>query len=449
MRNTKEVKIVYLASLLHYDGSIDHAGRSLTRHLEIEHDLRVFGAIVPSGSDLLRESLGYRLLNSDDLRLVDVVYMEGGWTDGSGEVSDRFPLSLAKDFVSGGGLLIVADMARDASVAQRRSLQSASGLFGSVVVGDGKNDAAVHYLYDHVTREPDGIRFFVNEMSVSDQLAPALSGIDSLFAGGPVSLQLLKGDIAASGNRSSTEVLVLDKPVDGYGVHPWATVNQFGRGHAVLIGAWVSHDINVEACPDNARWISNLIALLTDRSRESARWSKPAAAAVEEVDLRVLLDEPESDRLERKSSFLVPTDPTRAMQSKDVQFKVARAIASLANAAGGHVIIGQADDNTVLGLDKDFTTVRGNNRDGFWDRLVEYTDNHLDPRWETLGLDLHWVDHEAGDVAIIVVPEQPRDTVVYLKETKNDPGAVYVRRGTRTDRIDGPHLVNWIHARQR
>jgi hypothetical protein len=286
-------------------------------------------------------------------------------------------------------------------------------------------------------------------MSLREQLAPALTGIDSLLADGPIELQLMKGDIAASGNSKSTEILMSDLPVYGHFPHAWATANPFGRGHAMLIGAWVSHDIYVEACPDNARWISNLIALLTDRSRESARWSASTAAPVDSVNLRKLLDQPESDRLERKSSFLVPTDPTRGMPQKEVQFKVARAIASLANAAGGHVIIGQADDNAVLGLAKDFAKVRGENRDGFCQRLVDYTDHHLNPRWEALDLDLRWVDHMDGDVAVIVVPAQPRETVVYLKDTNSGPGAVYVRRGTRTDSLDGEHLVDWIQARWR
>lgn len=163
----------------------------------------------------------------------------------------------------------------------------------------------------------------------------------------------------------------------------------------MLVGGWVSHVLNVEACPDNARWISNLIAMLIDRSHESARWSESGVPPADDVDLRVLLAQPESERLERKSSFLVPTDPTRLMQQKDVQFNIAKAISSLANSAGCHVIIGQADDHTISGLDKDFTNMRGGNRDGFSQKLVDYTDHQLNPRWETLGLELRWIDDAA------------------------------------------------------
>jgi hypothetical protein len=67
----------------------------------------------------------------------------------------------------------------------------------------------------------------------------------------------------------------------------------------------VSADTNLEDCPDNARWISNMMTLLSDRTRESQRWSAPFPTHNQDSasDLRALLPEPESECLERKSSF--------------------------------------------------------------------------------------------------------------------------------------------------
>ena len=45
-----------------------------------------------------------------------------------------------------------------------------------------------------------------------------------------------------------------------------------------------------------------------------------------------------------------------------------------------------------------------------------------------------WVETEAGDVAIVQVPESYE--VVFLKQ-KGGPEEVYVRRGTRTDALSG------------
>lgn len=112
-------------------------------------------------------------------------------------------------------------------------------------------------------------------MHVSDWLKPALHGINSILAHQPILLKPQNADIAASGNASTTVWDVKDYPVEG-GILPWASVNKYGRGHAVLVGANVS-DRRVE--PDNATWISNLIALLTRESRRFLNFH-PSISAV-------------------------------------------------------------------------------------------------------------------------------------------------------------------------
>jgi hypothetical protein len=451
------VKIIYITSLLHDDG-IDHVGRSLTRHLDTEHDVLVCGAIVQPGSGLLAGRMSDYVVSAEMLSDTDVVYMEGGWTDGVDGTFQKFPLELAEEFVRCGGQLIAADVARDSAPVQRQSLEAAKRLFGATIgYGDDWGHTGIRKLYDPGAEERYGTRFFTSQMFVSERLRPAMAEIDSILAGGPVQLQLLGADIAASGNLHSTDTLVDDYYQDQGGICPWASVNEFGQGHAMLIGAWVSHDLVVDECPDNARWISNMIGLLTDRSRETAGWLVGKKARSRSVaDLSDLLNQPESQWLERKSSFLVPTDSLGddACQGEGdlrarVQHAVFKSIAALANANGGHVIIGQDDHRKVLGLAKDFATVRNQDQDGFEQRLVQYADNRLHPRWESLGLKVHWIATEAGDVAIIEVPPQPKDVVVWLTKSKGGPEELYVRRGTRSDSIAGRDLSDWLGARRR
>ncbi|RPA06203.1 ATP-binding protein [Gordonia sp. OPL2] len=427
---------------------IDHVGRSLTRHLATEHDLRVCGAIVTPDSPLRNGRVSEWVLSSDDLRDVDVVYVEGGWVDMA--AVEKFPRSAAEEFVFGGGQLIVADVNRSNVMTQVEPLRQASQLFGSApdMLADG--DVAVRYLGDVDAREQYGIRFATEQMWVSESLRPSFEGIDALLGDSVVLLQLGAGQIAASGN-ATTRVLSLDEYDDRGPVTPWATVNAYGSGHAVLIAGWVSHDLIVEACPDNARWISNLIALLTDWTHESASWttthSQSGRAA---ADLSALLDQAESQKLERKSSFLIPADPSRGdTPIDDIQFQVGKSIVALANTDGGHLIIGQADDLTVLGLEPDLSKVRNGDRDGFEQRLVQYADNFLSPRWEVLGLTLHWVKTPSGDVAIVEIPEQPSDKITSIRKTKRGDDSVYVRRSTRTDRLEGSNLAHWSAARSR
>jgi len=444
------VRIVYVASLLTYDG-VEHIGRSLTRHFQAEHDIRVVGAIAAAGDELHSTRVSHLVFPAEDLDTIDVVYMEGGWTDGSGGVTERFPLELAETYVRGGGQLIVADVDRNAAVRQQESLRNAMGLFGAYPSTQNPMGAEeVLYLSDQSNAVRSGIKFVPSEMWVSDNMEPALEGVDSLVAAGAIALVPMGGDIAATGNRSSTRILAADMWVDGPGTTPWAVANTFGDGHAVLIGGWFSHDINLEDCPDNARWLSNLMTMLSDRSRESRQWAAPLPGrhGSGATDLVALLSAPESEQLERKSSFLVATDPARPIDRKKLQHAVGKSIAALANTSGGHVIIGQADDKTVLGLANDFAALGPTgDQDAFTQALIRYTDQNLSHRYEVLGLKTHWINHDGHDVVIVEVPKQPRHIVVEVKHHQGQSHDVYVRRGTQSDPIERQSLIGWIQAR--
>jgi hypothetical protein len=402
----------------------------------------------------LNGRVGNWVVSADELDEVDVVYMEGGWTDGSGSATERFALELAESFVFGGGQLFVADVNRHDARKNRESLQAAMNLFGALVsFGELAGSDGVRYLYDGGAEEQYGTRFFTNQMYVSDKLMPAMTGIDSILTQSAVQLEIMRGDIAASGN-ASTRVLVNDFFVDtggffpGAAIAPWASVSECGRGHAVLIGANISGDVHVDNCPDNARWISNLISLLTDRSRETAGWTPRKSRRSKAIaDLHALLDQSESQRLERKSSFLVSPETNR--QEDFLPHLVGKSIAAIANTDGGHVIIGQDDQGKLLGLSGDFAVVKNKDRDGFEQRLVQYADNHLTPRWQVLRLYVHWLGTDAGDIAVVEVPAQPKDVVVMLKKQKGGAEELYVRRGTRTDALTGRDMLDWSRARER
>jgi uncharacterized protein (TIGR02391 family) len=287
-RKNEGVHILYVAasSWSLDDGGVQHPkGRSLARHLSTQHELRVCAGIVAPDSPVLQGPEPASVRSADALNEFDVVYIEDGWS--------RFPLELAMSYVRRGGQLIVADVGRHTAKAQRESLEQAADLFGASVrfrkVGRKKG---ICYLYDEDQAlyqeghdgDPrydlqlySGTRYFVSQMIyVHDWLIPALEGIDSIVASQAVHLETLGADTAASGN-ANTAVMEEGVVVQGNrGLLTWASVNAYGLGHAVLVGADVSEDRLVDRCPDNASWISNLIAVLTERSRETAGWAAPA-----------------------------------------------------------------------------------------------------------------------------------------------------------------------------
>jgi uncharacterized protein (TIGR02391 family) len=254
------VDIIYIGSPPDGDDKV-HVSGALTRHLPTQHELRVCGAIVPPHSPVFQGRVPDWAWSADKLDEVDVVYMEGGWNDDEFQRRERLPLELAKSFVRRGGQLIVADVGATVYDGQRHSLAQAADLFGAVVVEFADSNDA-RSLHD----EQCGTRFFPTQMHVSDWLKPALEGIDSILANEAILLKPGKADIAASGNASTRIWMEESHPVERRSF-PWASVNKYGRGHAVLLGAAVSANWRGDFWPHNATWISNLIALLTERSR--------------------------------------------------------------------------------------------------------------------------------------------------------------------------------------
>jgi uncharacterized protein (TIGR02391 family) len=306
------VKILYLAIApdllaLPPSGVAEHPdGRSLARQLSTEHEVRVRGAIAPADSPAFKDEAAYSIMSADELEEFDAVYMEGGWDLRGGfdlmddwDLDGRFPLELAEAYVRRGGQLIVADADESIAVAGRESLNKAADLFGASHklgrVGRGKNEHDSAFCLDDPDHENfDATRYFASQMQVSGWLEPALEGVDSLLAQYAVELRLRGADIAASGT-TNTFVHLGGTEIRGLpGERPaWATVQARGLGHAVLIAAKVSED-NLVDKSDNSKWISNLLVLLAERSRETAGWAEPVQREQKPVsipDLHVLISD--------------------------------------------------------------------------------------------------------------------------------------------------------------
>lgn len=437
---TCRVRVDYVASQFHLDGP-KVRGRSLLRHLRQEHEVTLLGAIVEPGSSLLggQNSSYCRVegaLNSD------IIFFEGGWPADHGVTRAR--LDPLIEFAQAGGLVVIADLDRNQAERAREDLSTARHVIGVVP----RFAQGVRYLHDEATREVGNAqRFFTSEMRVSDWLAPALEGIDSLLVWGPVELDVADG-IAASGHLK-TRILVLDEFADEGFPWPWACVRAYGKGHIVVIGAQITGDPYVEACPDNARWISNLLALLADRAHENRTWAADRPASRPTRNLSELLERDESVIHERKGSFLTPLERPETTDQIVVQLAVLKAIAALTNTDGGNLVIGQDDHGSPLGLAEDFKRLRRKqDRDEFALKLVEFVDQRLSRNWVNLGLRLDWLTVNGVDVAVIEVPRSKAPVWANLTQGKGGrPDTMLVRSGPRSTVLDGPELGEWLVGR--
>lgn len=115
-----------------------------------------------------------------------------------------------------------------------------------------------------------------------------------------------------------------------------------------------------------------------------------------------------------------------------------KTIAAFLNADGGTLLIGVSDAGEVKGITRDLQFVRGNNRDGFEQKLRSLINDHFDP--SPLGdVEIRFEDLQEGTVCQINV-EKSSEPVAY----DND---FYIRDGNGTRKLEGRALTDWIQRR--
>jgi serine/threonine protein kinase len=192
--------------------------------------------------------------------------------------------------------------------------------------------------------------------------------------------------------------------------------------------------------------ILSLLALQPDHRPASAaevgKRLDDLRTAREEIEW--LLASDESARLEFKSSLRVPLGPpppgskkTAKELERDLEFEVLKTLAAFLNTDGGTLIIGVADDGTVVGIEVDFPRVR-QSRDGWrktFDNLVS-----RDLGAEVMKcIDLQLEPWEGHTIAVIRCT--PRKEPTWIGDD------LYVRRTASTENLSARHAVAWWRER--
>jgi Putative DNA-binding domain len=147
----------------------------------------------------------------------------------------------------------------------------------------------------------------------------------------------------------------------------------------------------------------------------------------------------ESDRLEFKST--VRWDMREQRKNPELERVVVRTVAGFLNAGGGTLLLGVADDGTVLGLDVDYQALGKKNRDGYelflYDLLLRELGKDIA---RCLRLSFH--DHAGADVCRLQIEPSPR--AVYLKEGQDE--GFYLRTGNSTRRLSTREVVDYAKS---
>ena len=174
---------------------------------------------------------------------------------------------------------------------------------------------------------------------------------------------------------------------------------------------------------------------LTERQQEIARLSSAL-----EGDLRALIAKGESANLEFKSSFR--WDLKENKLNRALEGVVLKTLAGYMNGGGGTLLIGVADDGSIIGLENDYKTLKKPDRDGFEQALLTAVATQLG------GDACHNVQAvfqslDQKDVCRVIA--SPAHRPVYLRA--GDTPKLYVRTGVSTRELNVQEAVNYMDAR--
>jgi hypothetical protein len=157
-------------------------------------------------------------------------------------------------------------------------------------------------------------------------------------------------------------------------------------------------------------------------------------------DLAALIKRGEDDGLEFKSSFRF--DFRQRKVNKVLEAVIVKTLAGFMNAQGGSLLIGVADDGSIVGLDNDYQTLNRKDSDGYTQLLMSTVADKLGtPACRLLRILFHRVEDK--EVCRLIVLPSP--VPVYAKE--DNQSKFYIRTASGTREMDLQEAVGFIKTK--
>ncbi len=179
-------------------------------------------------------------------------------------------------------------------------------------------------------------------------------------------------------------------------------------------------------------------AVYTSMSRRTEKIRQLSAAL--EDDVQQAIARGEDANLEFKSTFRWDLREQRINRS--LESVVIKTLAGYMNTQGGTLLIGVADDGSIVGLEKDYTSLKKPDRDGFEQVLMTSVASKL-------GADacqcLQAVFHSISGHDVCRVIVTPAHRPVYVRESETPK--LYVRTGVSTRELNVQEAINYTASR--
>ena len=183
-----------------------------------------------------------------------------------------------------------------------------------------------------------------------------------------------------------------------------------------------------------------LVALIFNAWRKKMEHIQKLHSALEE-NLGALIAQGEGPKLEFKSSFR--WDYKQDKFNRGLEDAVLKTLAGFMNGQGGTLLIGVDDSGEVLGLEKDYETLKKKNRDGFELAIMTAVSMKLGPEFcQNLHVMFHAIDGK--DVCRILVA--PSHQPVFVKQDKATK--FYLRTGGSTRELNIEEAMSYVANRR-
>lgn len=169
-------------------------------------------------------------------------------------------------------------------------------------------------------------------------------------------------------------------------------------------------------------------------------------AVAEKVSLEDMIAEGENEEVEFKRTLR--WDIKLGNVNKELEGVIMKTIAAFANAQGGTLLIGVADNGEIAGLDNDYKSLNGGNRDKFELHLKTLIINTFGEAFAATKLKLAFPEVDEKEICRVEI--LPANKPVYIKLADKGGAAqdrFYVRNGNSSREMTGDQAITYIKER--
>lgn len=160
------------------------------------------------------------------------------------------------------------------------------------------------------------------------------------------------------------------------------------------------------------------------------------------------ISEGESDELEFKSSLR--WDVRAAVVNADLEQMVVKTVAAFANSQGGTLLIGVQDDGTIVGLEHDYSSLRGGNRDKYELHLRQLLNEYLGRALVAAKVQIRFHELYGKDLCQVDVLPATEPVIVQVKDRNGQKSEkLYAPSGNSSPEIPLSEIPQYMRDRFR